>query len=71
MAEKKKSSKKYEIGEWKGMKQYKCLLCPFDTLHRDVIEKHIAERHTPKKEVKKLKVPIYDRFGNLVTEREV
>jgi len=62
----------YELGSWKGLKQYKCKLCPYDTLHENEIIKHIQERHLPKPKPKVKKVlPIYDRFGNLVeVERE-
>ena len=35
----------YDIGSWAGIPQYRCKLCKFDTLHKDLIEQHIKETH--------------------------
>jgi len=61
----------YTVSRWKGLTQYRCRMCPFDTLDEKTIIRHIQERHAPKSERKPVVVPIYDRFGNLIREREV
>ncbi len=63
--------KYYAVGKWRGLKKYSCNLCPFDTLSETEIELHIKNVHTPKPERKPITVPILDRYGNLVNEREV
>ncbi len=60
----------YTVGRWHEMECYQCLLCPFDTLDRPTIEAHIAERHMPAPARRPVTIPIYDRFGNLISERE-
>lgn len=37
-----------ETGEWKGMPQYKCTLCPFDRVNdKDAVLAHIVQVHLP------------------------
>jgi len=38
----------YEVSEWAGLPQYRCRLCPFDTLDEDVMFDHIARLHFTK-----------------------
>lgn len=61
----------YTVGAWKGLPQYRCRHCPFDTLHEKTIRRHVIERHVARPARQPVTVPIYDRFGNLITEREV
>jgi hypothetical protein len=51
----------YTIGSWKGHKQWRCNLCPFDTLdgERAMLE-HIAAKHAPPPPV----VQAYDARGH-------
>ena len=42
-----KTDEKPEIGTWKGQKQYRCRLCPFDTLDEAVFVDHFAKVHAP------------------------
>lgn len=59
----------YTEGAWKGMKNYECRRCPYKTLVLDRMTTHILQRHSPKEPVVPVSQPIYDRFGNRVTER--
>lgn len=42
-----KADEKPDIGTWKGEKQYRCRLCPFDTLDEAVFVDHFARVHAP------------------------
>ncbi|MCG3176907.1 MAG: hypothetical protein MOGMAGMI_01871 [Candidatus Omnitrophica bacterium] len=35
------------LGSWRGMVQYRCRLCPFDTLDRQRFIEHFANVHPP------------------------
>ncbi len=59
----------YSIGKWKGLKQYKCNLCPFDSLDEKAIKDHIIERHMPKPPKPVVKVAITDRFGREIINK--
>lgn len=61
----------YIVGRWNDLPNYQCLQCSFATTDLVVMERHIDERHAPPPTTVTVTVPIYDRFGNLVTEREV
>jgi len=72
MSEKKKKKKEatrppveenlpYTVGAWKGIKQYRCKKCPFDTLNMPDMQAHIGKRHAPPPS------QIIDRFGNPLT----
>lgn len=56
----------YSIGKWKGLNQYKCNLCPFDSLNERAIKDHIIDRHFPRPVAPKVKPEIFDRFGNKI-----
>ena len=51
----------YTVGVWKGMEQYKCKACPFDTLKMADMQAHIGKRHAPPPG------QLVDRFGNQLT----
>ena len=56
----------FEVGEWNGHVQWRCRLCPWDTLKSEAaMREHLAARHAPKVEqpVKRL-VQAYDARGN-------
>ena len=70
MAKKKISKKKkteedkpYTVGKWKGFDNYECKLCPFSTLHENVMKEHIFRKHGPKPQAS---VQGRDRFGNMI-----
>lgn len=35
------------VGNWRGVVQYRCRLCPFDTLNRERFLEHFATVHPP------------------------
>jgi len=35
----------YTIGQWKGLDNYECGLCPFSSIKRDLFLDHMRERH--------------------------
>jgi hypothetical protein len=51
----------YTLGSWKGITQYRCKRCPFDTLNLEDMQAHINARHAPAPS------RIVDRFGNQLT----
>ncbi len=58
----------YTVGLWKGLKQYRCMWCAFDTLNEETMFKHIeahrlANRPTPPR---KPSVLVADKRGNEV-----
>lgn len=57
-----------EVGEWKGLPRYQCKLCPFDSLHRDVVVAHVLARHFPAQpRPGQAGTPLLlDRYGNPV-----
>jgi len=61
----------YEIGKWREFKKYSCKLCPYETLNEEDMINHIEQFHMPRPERRKVKVPIFDRYGNLIKEQEV
>ncbi len=63
----KKTEKLYTESKWKGINQYRCTECVFDTLDHKTILEHI-ELHKPKTKPKSTIIPVYDRFGNPVKE---
>ena len=53
----------YTVGEWAGMKQWKCALCPWDTLEREeAMLEHLASAHAPPKP----KILVADKRGRVV-----
>lgn len=59
----------FTVGEWKGLPQWRCALCPWDTLVSEAeMRAHIAEVHLPPPEKPPARVlPLVDRFGNPIT----
>ncbi len=37
----------WTIGQWKGLPNYECKLCPFSTLDLPVMEEHQEQKHAP------------------------
>jgi len=60
----------YTVGTWRGTSCYRCNLCAYDSLDESDIKEHILARHTPRPKIKPVTVPIYDRFGNLIGDKE-
>jgi hypothetical protein len=53
----------YTTGEWGGMTQWKCKLCPWDTLKGEAaMLEHIATKHKPP--APKLSILVADKYGN-------
>lgn len=56
----------YQTGAWAGIPQYRCTLCNFDTLHKDVMIDHLqVVHHIGKKAV----VPSATAANNDVTDQ--
>jgi len=62
--EKQPENKDYTIGKWKDLPRYQCKLCPFDSLHEEVIIEHIWKAHYAPPESDAPKKELFDRFGN-------
>ena len=60
----------FEIGQWKGLPNYQCKECPWSTLHIDAANEHYKTFHAPGAVKVPVTVPILDRFGNRIGERE-
>ncbi len=60
----------YTLGKWKKYTQYKCILCPFDSLDEKSIIDHINERHVPKPPKPKVEVQLFDRFNRPVIKKD-
>lgn len=58
----------FTVGSWNGLPQWKCKLCPWDTLKGETaVMEHVAEKHSPlPKPPKSIIIPTYDRWGNEV-----
>lgn len=55
----------YIEGLWSGLPQWRCRLCPWDTLEgEDVMWEHIAARHGAAEPVAPRLVQAYDARGN-------
>ena len=60
----------YQIGQWKGLTQYICLYCPFDSLEMDDAIRHYLLKHAPRAgEMPSPSVLVADRNGNPVTQQ--
>ncbi len=60
----------YTLGKWKKFTQYKCILCPFDSLDEKKIIAHIIERHMPKPPKPVVEVKLYDRFNRPIIKKD-
>ncbi len=59
----------YDVGQWKGRPQFRCLQCPFDSLQEQPMVEHVRSRHgSAPRPTRPASVPLYDRFGNLIEE---
>jgi hypothetical protein len=60
----------FEVGKWKGLQQWRCKLCQWDTLDGEaVMVEHIVSTHFPPPENSSgSKILRADRFGNVVEE---
>ena len=56
----------YRDAQWKGLPNYRCLLCPWDTLEEPLMVAHQAE-HAPRQAPRRVSRALMDRFGNPVT----
>lgn len=63
----------YTEGTWKGLPQWRCKLCAWDTLKgEEEMIRHIQEVHRSKPKTERVELPLVDRFGNpIVKEVEV
>lgn len=58
---------RWTVGMWSTFSQWRCALCPFDTLDGlAAIEAHWLAEHAPPVPPPVEKIQIYDRFGNPV-----
>jgi len=56
-------------GKWQNFDQWRCRLCPFDTLEgEDEFWLHYAQKHGPQPEPAPI-IQIYDRSGRPVTKK--
>ena len=60
----------YTIGKWGRHVQYKCKMCPFDSLDKAAIEAHVRDVHMPAPPSAGYHKPILDRFGNEMVKDE-
>lgn len=59
----------YEVSEWKGMPQWRCKICRWDTLvNREEMVEHITAVHLPQQPSGTPQILTADRFGNVVEE---
>jgi hypothetical protein len=55
--------KPYTMGEWNGKPQWKCKLCPWDTLEGEAaMLEHLATRHKPP--APRVSILVADKHGN-------
>lgn len=58
----------FTLGKWQNFNQWRCKLCPFDTLEgEDQYWLHYAQAHGPKPQPAPI-IQIYDRAGRPVTK---
>lgn len=61
----------YVVLSWNTLPLYQCRLCPYDTLDMAEMVTHQAKVHTPAPEPVVVRVPVLDRFGNVVEDEAV
>jgi hypothetical protein len=61
-----KSQLPYTLGKWKGLRQWRCRLCQWDTLVDEAeMLAHIQEKHAPRaRQTVTTELPFVDRYGN-------
>lgn len=60
--------KAFTTGTWGEHKRWACNLCPYDTLDGEgVMMAHLEQVHYPPPPPPQVIIPVYDRYGNLVT----
>jgi len=64
-----KESEQYVVGAWHGKPRYQCPLCPFDTLHEEVIRDHVAKHRSPPPQPRVVPT-LVNRFGQPLTGTE-
>ncbi len=61
----------FTLGSWKGHPNYSCLHCSWSGIEKIRATDHYTGNHMALPKSKTVGAKIYDRFGNLITEREV
>lgn len=63
----------YVVKQWHGIDVYQCIFCPADNMEEWILRQHVIDQHiTPASAPSvPMSVPVYDRHGNLITERRV
>ena len=62
--------KPYTVLKWHDKDNYRCVLCPFDSLHKDVIIRHVLKHAPVPVPTPSKPVVLKDRFGNTLTPSE-
>lgn len=58
---------RFFVNDWNGYRSYQCKGCQYNTLDKDAMERHWAQRHTlPVPPPPDVILPQFDRFGNYV-----
>jgi len=69
MATKKKDQEQpqhWTEGAWKGLPQYRCKYCPFDTLDEELMREHYLKVHLASQPTPPISVPVTDQFEETV-----
>ena len=61
----------FTLGSWKGHPNYSCRHCSWSGIEKIRAMDHYTGNHMALPKSKTIGAKIYDRFGNLITEREV
>lgn len=61
----------YWTNEWRGIQKYNCVHCSFDSFDLTVMLDHLKQHHPPPSERVPVKVPLYNRYGKLITHKEI
>jgi hypothetical protein len=58
----------FDLGTWKGLPQWRCRLCPFDTVAGEgAMRAHIEKVHEPPRaQAQRPLVAVFDRYGREV-----
>lgn len=52
------SKPRYKTNDWKGHEHFECLQCPFDTLDRGEIVRHVRAKHPTESEGARIEGPL-------------